>query len=100
MEAVKDIMFLIQLLKISVKLLFKVRVDNAGAIFMAVIATTISHTKYVDISYENVNEYIKDDIVKIVFVKSTVNDSSILTKNLGAELQEKHLWKKLDVEPK
>ena len=34
----------------------------------------------------NMNEYVKDGVVKIVFVKSADNDSDILTKNLSAEL--------------
>ena len=36
------------------------------------------------------NEYVKDGVVKIVFFKSTDNDSNILTKNLSADLHEKH----------
>ena len=54
MEAVKEVLFLIQLLgsmKISVKLPVMVRVDNVGAIFMAIYITTKSHTKCVDIRY-------------------------------------------------
>ena len=42
--------------------------------------TATSHTKHVDIKYKCVNEYVKDRIVKIVFVKSAENDINILTK--------------------
>ena len=36
------------------------------------------------------NEYVKEGVVKIIFVKSADNDNDILTKNLSAELHEKH----------
>ena len=67
-----------------------VRVDNVGAIFMTNNITTKSHTKHMVIRYMYVNEYVEDDIVKIIFVNSTDNDSNIFTKNLSAELHKKH----------
>ena len=39
------------------------------------------------------NKYVEDGVVKIVFVKSAENDSNIFTKNLSADLHEKHLKK-------
>ena len=57
-EAVREVMFVIQLLgsmKILVKCPFMVRVDNVGAIFMARNITTTSHTKHMDIRYKYVN---------------------------------------------
>ena len=92
-EAVNEVMFVAQLLEsmqIMVKYPVMVRVDNVGAIFMASNIMTTSHTKHVDIQYKYVNEYVEDGIVKIIFVKSADNDSDILTKNLSAELHEKH----------
>ena len=68
-----------------------------GAIFMASNITTTCHTKHVDIRYKYVNEYVEDRVVQIVFVKSADNDSNILTKNLSAEIHEKH-YKKMVVE--
>ena len=56
------------------------RVDNIGAIFMASNITTTNCTKHVDIRYKYVNEFVEDEIVKIVFVKSADNGSNILTK--------------------
>ena len=47
-------------------------------------------SQHVDIWYKYVNEYVEDGIVKIIFVKLADNDSNILTKNLSAELHEKH----------
>ena len=78
-KAVEEVMFIIQLLgsmKISVKYLVMVRVDNVGAILMANNITTTSHTKQVDIRYKYVNEHVEDGIVKIIFVKSTGNTFS------------------------
>ena len=66
-----------------------VRVDNVGAIFMAINITTTSHTKHMDIKYKHVNEYVEDGAVKMIF-KSAGNDSKILTKNLNSELCKKH----------
>ena len=74
----------------SVKLPVMVRVDNVGALFMASNITTMPCTKHVDIRYKYVNEYVKDGVVKIVFVNSVENDSKILTKNISTELYEKH----------
>ena len=56
----------------------------------------MSFTKHVDIRYKHVNEYVKDGVVKIVFVKSADNDNIILTKNLSAEIDEKHSKKMVD----
>ena len=86
-------------MKIADKYLVMVRVDNMGAIFMASNITTTCHTKHVDISYKYVNEYVEDRVVKILFVESPDNDSNILTKNLSAELHEKHYKKMLVEEP-
>ena len=43
------------------------------------------------------NEYVEDGTVKMIFVKSANNDSDLLTKNLSAELHNKHS-KKMVVE--
>ena len=101
-KAVKEVMFFEQLLEsmqIVVKHPITVRVDNVGTIFMASNIMTTSHTKHVDIWYKYVNEYVEDGIVKIIFVKSTDNDSNILTKNLSTELHEKHARKMVVEEP-
>ena len=86
-------------MKIAFKYPVMVRVDNLGAIFMASNITTTCHTKHVDIRYKYVNEYVEDGVVKIVFVKSADNDSDILTKNLSAELHEKHSKKMVGEKP-
>jgi hypothetical protein len=92
-DAVKEIMFVMQLLeslKLSVAIPIVVRVDNIGAKFMAENVTTTSRTKHVDIRYKFVNEYVEDGIIKIIFVRSQNNTSDIMTKNLGGDLYTKH----------
>ena len=56
-------------------------------------------TKHMDVRYKYVNEYVEDRAVKIIFVKSADNDSNILTKNLSAELHEKHSRKMVGEKP-
>ena len=67
-EALKEIMFVIQLLKsikINVNLKIIVRVDNVEAIFMSNNFTTASHTKNIYINTKNVNGYVEDVVIKI-----------------------------------
>ena len=95
-EAVKEIMFVLQLLenmKIKVKLPVTVRVDNVGAIFMSKNISTSNCTKHVDIRTKYVNEYVEDGIIKIIFVQSGNNDSDIMTKNVSDDLLDKHVVK-------
>ena len=59
LKAVKEVMFVIQLLgsmKLAIKIPVIVRVDNVGAIFMASNISTASCTKDFDIKYNYVTE--------------------------------------------
>ena len=76
-------------MNISVKVPVMVREDNVGAIFIACNITTMLHTKYVEIRYKYVNEYLEDTKVKIMCVKSAENDYDILTNILSAKLLKK-----------
>ena len=63
LEAVKIVMFMIQLLrrmKITAKLPVMVRVDIVGGIFMVSKIATMLCTKCVDIKYKYVNKYVED----------------------------------------
>ena len=86
-------------MQITVKYPVTVRVDNVGAIFMASNITTSNHTKHVDIRYKYVNEYVEDGTVKIIIFKSADNDSDVLTKNLSADLHDKHSKKMIMEKP-
>ena len=84
-EAVEELMFFSQLLrsiKIPMKLQVMVRIGNIGTIYMASNITT-SCTKHTSIRYKYINENVKDRVV----------NNDILTKNLSAELHEKHFKK-------
>ena len=76
LKAVKEVMFVIKLLlslKASIKLTVAVRVDKIGAIMTATILT-----KHVDKRYKYVNEYVKDNIVKIEIVKCPIITATFL----------------------
>ncbi|KAL7457138.1 hypothetical protein ACHAWC_008616 [Mediolabrus comicus] len=94
-EAVKEILFVVQLLRdigIRVDTPVIVKVDNIGAIHMAENVTSGSRTRHIDIRTKFVREYNsgKDPLIKIIFCKSEDNVSDICTKNLTRELHEKH----------
>ena len=95
MEAVKEIVFALQLLEsininIKIKLPVVVRVDNVDATFMSKNVTTNSRSKHIDIRMKYVNKYVEDGVLKIVFVKSEDNDSNIMRNNLNSDLYERH----------
>jgi hypothetical protein len=95
-EVVKEISFIIQLLQtinIEVELPVKVHVDNIGAIWLANNQNTSERTKHVDIRTHFVREFIVNEMIDIVFVKSEDNDSDIFNKNLRGELHNKHSQK-------
>ena len=87
-EALREVIFMIQLLRSKLPMI--VHVDNVGAIFMASNVTTTSWIIHVYIRYKYVNEYVEDGIVKIVFVILVENDSNDLTNNISRELHGKH----------
>ena len=47
---------------------------------MASNISTMSHTKHTDVRYKYVNDYVKNDVIKIIFNKSAENESDTLTK--------------------
>jgi hypothetical protein len=57
-----------------------------GAIYLETNYTTSQHTKHIDIRQHFVREFIEDDILKVIFVKSEDNDADIFTKNTTEEL--------------
>mmetsp|Transcript_10573 Transcript_10573/g.23455 ORF Transcript_10573/g.23455 Transcript_10573/m.23455 type:complete len:134 (+) Transcript_10573:455-856(+) len=92
-ETVREILFIVQVLEsmgIKVKLPITVHVDNVGAIFLANNQTSGDRTKHIDTRYHFVREYIEDGTIKVVFVKTHLNDADLHTKNVAGELYEKH----------
>jgi hypothetical protein len=76
---------------VDVKLPIVVRCDDVGAIFMAENSSSGIRTCYIDTRYHFVREHVKDALIKIVFVKSSINDANKFRKNVGKEVYEKHV---------
>jgi hypothetical protein len=53
-------------------------------------------TRQVDTQYHFVRETSEDKIIKVEFVKSAENDSSIFTKNVRQEIYERNMEKYLE----
>ena len=68
-------------MEIYVPLPIKVQVDNVGASWLANNSSVSERTKHVDLSAHFVRDMIKDQVIEINFVKSTENDSDMMTKN-------------------
>ena len=72
-EATKELIFILQLLKamkINVTLPIVVNVDNMGTVFISKNINTTGRSKHIDVRAEYVNEYVEDEVLKIVYVKS------------------------------
>ena len=98
-EVTKEIMFIkqvIESLEMNIKYPIIIRVDNAGAIYLANNHTTSQRTKDIDIRAHFVRQFIEDDIVKIIFIKSEDNDADIYTKNTTEDLFIKHASKNVE----
>jgi len=92
-EAVKEILFVLQLLRtmeIPDVMPMKVRVDNMGAIFMSENASSGIRTRHVDTQYHFVREQVAEKIVEIIFVRTDDNKADGFTKNVKGEVFEKH----------
>ncbi len=92
-ETAKEIKFAHQVLTamgISVKTPIVVRVDNVGAIFMSESIGVPQNSNHVDTRYRFVNDFVEDEFLQIIFVKTVDKDADIFTKNLNGELHLRH----------
>ena len=62
-----------------------VHCNNVGAIFLAHNTNTSHRTKHINTRYHFVCEYVKANLLKIVFVKSAEYQANPYTKNVGEE---------------
>jgi hypothetical protein len=53
-------------------------------------------TGHIDTRYYFVHVHVEDGLIEIVFVKSSINEADMLTKNVEKESYEKHVNKLLD----
>jgi len=81
---------ILEFLGVKIEYPILVEVDNQGAVFLARNEYTSSRTKHIDTKYLFVREYQEDGIVKIVFVKSTDNESDVMTKITSMPMFKKH----------
>ena len=98
-EVCTEIIFIKQVLEflgITIDFPITVNCDNVGAIFLAYNAKTSQRTKHVDIRAHYVRNYVEDGIVKIIFVKSELNESDIYTKNVSGAIFRQHATKNLE----
>jgi len=95
-ELAKKILFVKQVSKemgIELEYLTVIEVCNVGAIYMAnKNHSTSQRTKYVD-TRSFCENYVKDEILKVVLVRLEDNDADIFTKNTIVELFLKHRCK-------
>ena len=68
-------------------------IDNIGVIYLANNHTASQRTKHVHTRYHFVCEFIEDNVLKAIFVKSEDNDAVIFTKNTSSKLFLKHASK-------
>jgi hypothetical protein len=93
-EAAKEVKFVVQILeslKIKVQMPIIVRVDNIGAIFMAENKSATSRTRHVDARYHFIREFVEDNFIKIIFVKTDENKADIFTKNISSDVYDRHM---------
>jgi hypothetical protein len=84
---------------IPIRLPIIVRVDNIGAIFLANNFSVGQRTKHIDIRTHFIREFIEDEILKIIFIRTEDNDADIFTKNTTEELYDKHSSKMIEEVP-
>jgi hypothetical protein len=87
---------LIESLGLKVMLPIQVQGDNIGAIFLAGNSTSGQRTRHIDIRYHYVRELVEQGIINISFVKTLENDADVYTKNLSADLFNKHTDKYME----
>ena len=97
-EAVKEVMLIVQLLqriKVVVKVPYHSKGKYCGDNFYDRQEIHHHHKFHQACRYyvKYVIEYIDDEIIKKLFIKSAENDINILTKNFSGEMQETHLRK-------
>ena len=92
-ESAKEIKFVLNVLTdlgYKVNLPVIVHVDIVGAIFMSENPSATGRTRHIDTRYHFVREMVEDGTIKIIFVRSELNQADGFTKNLSTDLYERH----------
>ena len=103
-EVCAEIIFIKQILEflgIAINYPITVNCDNLEAIFIAYNAKNSQLTNNVDIRAHYLRKYVEGGIVKIIFVKSELNERDIYTKNVSGAIFRQHATKNIKrVNPK
>ena len=59
--------------------------DNQGSIFMTDNLVMESHSKHINLQWHGIHNYVKEGIIKILYIEGTKNPADMFTKNLGQE---------------
>ena len=81
---------MLEFLKITINYPIIIRVDNVGAMFLANNPVLSQLRKHISVRHHFVREFIEDGIMKILFVRSKMNQADIFTKNLSRDLYDRH----------
>ena len=90
-EVCQEIMFIksvLEFIGVKVKTPITVYCDNVGAIFLEYNAKTGGRTKHIDVKYHYVQEFVRDGVIQIIFVRSENNHSDVFTKNTAQKTYE------------
>ena len=91
LEVCQEIMFIKSILEfigVKIKTPITVYCDNVGAIFLAYNTRTGGRPKHIDVKYHYAREYVREEVIKIVFVKLENNHSDVFTKNMAQRIYE------------
>ena len=66
--------------------------DNQGEIFLSENEQVSKSTKHINIRFHFVRDLVRDNRLKIKYIKSEENVSDILTKNVHRKVFERHQW--------
>ena len=74
---------------IKVKHPMTININNTGAMFVGMNRMVGQRTKHIDIRANFVREFIQDDVLKLVFVRTIENNADLLTKNMSGDVYDK-----------
>ena len=59
--------------------------DKQGSIFMADNPVTESRSKHINLWWHGIHDYVKEGLIKILYIEGTKSPADMFTKNLGLE---------------
>jgi hypothetical protein len=93
-KVVKEVRFIVMVLEslvIEVENPSIIKLDNVGAILMADNVSATRCTKAIDTHYHFVHEFVEENFIKVIFVKTAENKHDMFTKKVGSEVYDDHI---------